>query len=100
MQTRDLYYRDPALFGNQGVVDRYVDSIAYTLGVPRALLNVTAAAKGLVTGAIMICRRDGSVVNAATEREGVLVPMLKDVLSIDMSAVKFILVIEKEATFR
>lgn len=64
------------------------------------MLNVTAAAKGLVAGAFKICRRDGSIVNAACEREGLLVPVMKDVLSIDISAVKWVLVIEKEASFR
>lgn len=98
--SRDLYYRDPALFGSQAVVDRYVDSIAYTLNVPRATLHVTAAAKGLVAGAFNICRRDGSIVSAANEKDGMLVPMLKDILCLDMSAVKWILVVEKEASFR
>ena len=97
---RDVYYRDPALFGTQAVVDRYVDSIAYTLNVSRAMLHVTAAAKGLVAGAFNVCRRDGSVTDATSDKGGLLVPALRDVLSIDMSAVKWILVIEKEASFR
>ncbi|EHK97930.1 putative Meiotic recombination protein rec12 [Glarea lozoyensis 74030] len=37
---RDIYYRDPELFVKQAVVDRYVDDIAYTLGVERDALNV------------------------------------------------------------
>lgn len=37
---RDIYYRDPALFSKQSVVDRYVDDLACTFGVPRSLLNV------------------------------------------------------------
>ena len=49
--SRDIYYRDPALFGSQDYVDRYVDQIAFTFGVPRNSLNVIAAAKGLVAGA-------------------------------------------------
>lgn len=97
---RDIYYRDPALFGNQGVVNRYVDSIAYALNVPRAMLHISAAAKGLMAGAFNICRRDGSLVDVASDREGLLVPSLKDVLSVDLSAVRWVLVIEKEATFR
>ena len=36
----DLYYRHPNLFVKQTVVDRYVDDIACTLGVPRSRLNV------------------------------------------------------------
>jgi meiotic recombination protein SPO11 len=35
-----MYYRDPALFSKQAVVDRFVDDLAFTFGVPRLLLNV------------------------------------------------------------
>lgn len=98
--ARDIYYQDPALFGTQAVVDRYVDDIAFTFSVSRSKLNVTAAAKGLVAGAFRFCRRDGSILDAASDRDGTLVPPLRDVLSVDLTAVKWILVIEKEATFR
>jgi meiotic recombination protein SPO11 len=97
---RDIYYRDPALFGSQTAVDRYVDDIAFAFGVPRSTLNVTAVAKGLVAGAVTFCRRDGSSTNALSDREGMLVPNLKEVLSVSMSAVKWVIVIEKEASFR
>lgn len=68
--------------------------------MPRSALNVAAVAKGLVVGAINFCRRDGSIVNAATDKDGLLVPSLKEVLSVNMKAVKWIVVIEKEASFR
>ncbi|KAK5733773.1 Signal recognition particle [Elasticomyces elasticus] len=100
ISKRDMYYRDPALFGSQTHVDRYVDDIAFTFNVPRSALNVTAVAKGLIVGALSICRRDGSIINAAADRDGILIPSLKDVLSVDVKAVKWILVIEKEASFR
>lgn len=37
---RDIYYKHPALFGSQLVVDRIVDDIAYSFDVTRATLNV------------------------------------------------------------
>jgi len=37
---RDIYYKDPALFVKQSVVDRYVDDIAFTFNVPRSALSV------------------------------------------------------------
>ncbi|KAE9966239.1 hypothetical protein EG328_009080 [Venturia inaequalis] len=97
---RDLYYRDPALFSNQTVVDRYVDDLACTFGVPRALLNVTATAKGLVAGAFVINRSDGSRVESWSEREGTLVSSLSDDETVSVEKLKWILVVEKEATFR
>lgn len=42
-----MFYRDPELFMKQAVVDRYVDDLAYTLGVERDALNV-------------VCHRDES----------------------------------------
>lgn len=95
-----MFYRDPALFGSQAHVDRYVDDIAFTFGLSRSQLHVVAAAKGLVAGAFIIHRRDGSTTDATSNKDGMLVPGLKDILSIRMSSVRWILVIEKEATFR
>jgi hypothetical protein len=48
---RDIYYRDPALFSKQAVVDRYVDDLACTFGIPRALLNVVGI--GWYTGFVI-----------------------------------------------
>lgn len=39
---RNIYYKDPALFKSQRVVDRYIDILAYSLGVQRAALNVVS----------------------------------------------------------
>jgi len=41
--ARNIYYKDPALFKSQHVVDRYVDILAFTLGVRRADLNVVSS---------------------------------------------------------
>lgn len=40
---RNIFYKDPVLFKSQSVVDRYVDILAYTLGVQRAALNVVSS---------------------------------------------------------
>lgn len=85
VRCRDIYYRDPALFSKQSVVDRFVDDLAYTFGVPRMLVNVvctrcsqflvnltfvqTATAKGLIAGRFRICRNDGAVTDGRSERE-------------------------------
>lgn len=97
---RDIYYRHPDLFVKQTVVDRYVDDLACTFGVSRTLLNISAAAKGLVAGNFTIQRRDGSQITGLKDREGLLIPNLHNSDTIDMSNVRWILVVEKEATFR
>lgn len=38
--AREIYYRDPELFQNQNVVNRYLDDLAFSFGVRRASLNV------------------------------------------------------------
>ncbi|KAI5290134.1 hypothetical protein KEM54_002357 [Ascosphaera aggregata] len=60
---RDVYYLDPVHFGNQAVVDRYVDDVAFTIGVDRAALHVQAAAKGLVAGHFTISLENGATIN-------------------------------------
>ncbi|KAK0128751.1 hypothetical protein ONS95_000704 [Cadophora gregata] len=97
---RDIYYRDPELFMKQAVVDRYVDDIAYAFGVGRDALNIVAAAKGLVAGSFRLTRKDKSVIDFALEPEGILVPNPNDIETIQFLDVRWILVIEKEATFR
>ncbi|RAL62863.1 hypothetical protein DID88_004704 [Monilinia fructigena] len=98
---RDMYYRDPELFTKQVIVDRFVDDIAYTLGVKRDALNVMAAAKGLVAGPLVIKRRNKSVIDYSSAADSQLVPWVKEIEHIDIAQVKWILVIEKEvATFR
>jgi meiotic recombination protein SPO11 len=87
------------LFGNQNIVDRYVDDIALTFGMTRSSLNVTAAAKGLIAGAAKFYKRDGSITTLALY-ESTLIFDPKDLFSVDMTYTRWILVIEKEATFR
>ncbi|KAF2140243.1 uncharacterized protein K452DRAFT_252957 [Aplosporella prunicola CBS 121167] len=94
---REIYYRDPALFHNQTVVDRLIDDMAFTIGVPRASLNVSAAAKGLTVGAFAINSSDGSQTQNFLTQEGLLIPKLNDGDTISMPAVRWILVVEKEA---
>ncbi|KAG0646636.1 Meiotic recombination SPO11 [Hyphodiscus hymeniophilus] len=108
--------RDPELFVKQAVVDRYVDDIAYTLGVERDALNVVcgsailnilsltfdkvAAAKGLVAGSFKLTRNDGSVIDYWAESEGMLIANTREIKSLQLQDIRWILVIEKEATFR
>ncbi|KAG9692067.1 DNA topoisomerase IV, alpha subunit, partial [Aureobasidium melanogenum] len=81
----NLYYRDPALFGRQSTVDRYVDQIAAAFSLPRSCLNVTAGVKGLMAGAAV---------------SSILIPNMEEVLSVDLSRVRWVLVVEKEAAFQ
>lgn len=96
MTKRDIYYKHPDLFMKQAVVDRYIDDLACTLGITRSQLNVTAAAKGLVSGRFTIYREDGTQVDSLSDKEGMLVPKVGEADRVDFTRLHWILVIEKE----
>jgi hypothetical protein len=58
----------------------------------------TAGVKGLMAGAAVIQRRDGSKIQLGNVQSGILVPSMEEVLSMDLSRIKWILVVEKEAS--
>ncbi|KAI1964030.1 endodeoxyribonuclease [Ophidiomyces ophidiicola] len=112
---RDIYYLDPEYFGSQRIVDRYIEDIAYTIGVDRAALHVTAAAKGLTAGRYGIKFANGSLLNVGEHNEvvlvhyscfqrpngcqGILIPRTDDIVGFDLSGIRWVLVVEKEAVF-
>ncbi|RKF78001.1 Meiotic recombination protein SPO11 [Golovinomyces cichoracearum] len=98
--NRDVYYKEPELFKHQSVVDRYLNDIAFTFGVERDALNVVAAAKGLVAGSFTVTQYGCASIDCSQGLEGVLVPSCEKIKNIITYDVCWILVIEKEATFR
>ncbi|KAI5918868.1 Spo11/DNA topoisomerase VI subunit A [Camillea tinctor] len=97
---RNIYYQNPELFGSQAYVDKLVDDIAFTFGVGRDALNIVAACKGLLAGVMSISMKDSSIQNYSLDPNGTLVPDVKAIDYIDAASVKWVLVVEKEATFR
>ncbi|CAG8687345.1 20216_t:CDS:10, partial [Gigaspora rosea] len=87
---RDIYYKDVRLFGNQHTVDAAIDELACLFRVPRACLNVTASAKGLVAGALKIIQKDKTILDCQS---------LNNQIRVETNA-EFVLVVEKEATFQ
>jgi meiotic recombination protein SPO11 len=53
-----------------------------------------------MAGAVVINRRDGSRIDLANVQSGILVPSMEEVLSVDLSRVRWVLVIEKEAAYQ
>ncbi|KAK3359637.1 Spo11/DNA topoisomerase VI subunit A [Lasiosphaeria hispida] len=98
---RNIYYQNIDMFKSQAVVDNIVDNLAFTLGVGRGDLNIVAAAKGLISGDIEFLMRGGAVVQCGLSRDsGFLLPSINSIDKIDFRATEWLLVIEKEATFR
>ncbi|KAK0720130.1 Spo11/DNA topoisomerase VI subunit A [Lasiosphaeris hirsuta] len=98
---RNIYYQNIDIFKSQAVVDDIVDNLALTLGVGRGDLNIVAASKALISGDIEFMMRSGAVVHCGLSRDsGVLLPSINSLDKIDFRAAQWLLVIEKEATFR
>jgi len=99
---RDLYYEEPHLFKNQRVLDGLVDDVACMLRVPRRCLNVVATSKGCLQGDLQY-REMGSreITDCSLSAAGILVPTLVDeITNVSTRNAKFVLVIEKDATFQ
>ncbi|KAI0408260.1 Spo11/DNA topoisomerase VI subunit A [Xylaria palmicola] len=98
---RGIYYQNPELFGTQRYVDKLVDDLAFTFGFGRDALNIVAASKGLIAGSIKVAINNGAALYCNSEDgQGVLIPDVQAITGVDIGAIKWLLVIEKEATFR
>ncbi|GJJ06499.1 hypothetical protein Clacol_000691 [Clathrus columnatus] len=97
--TREIYYRDVALFKNQTVVNdvKLIELITHTLGVPRKSLNVRASAKGLFCGSgLRIGLKRGDTIQG-TDSEGLLIPPSEEIAWLKTSEnIAWVLVVEKE----
>ncbi|XP_014664431.1 PREDICTED: meiotic recombination protein SPO11-like isoform X2 [Priapulus caudatus] len=97
---RDIYYQNPELFGSQRHLDEIVDDIACLLAVPRRSLHVTATSKGLIAGDLQYTEADGRFVDCNTTSSGILLTSNVDGITNMCSHAKFVLVVEKDATFQ
>ncbi|KAK3403361.1 meiosis-specific topoisomerase Spo11 [Sordaria brevicollis] len=98
---RNIYYQNMELFKSQSVVDEMVDNLAFTLGLGRSDLNIVATAKGLIAGQMKLIMRGGTIINCTGSSDsGVLLPSINAVEKVNFQSVKWLLVIEKDATFR
>ncbi|XP_066558626.1 meiotic recombination protein SPO11 [Amia ocellicauda] len=97
---RDIYYNDTQLFGSQRTVDLIVDDISCMLRVPRRGLHVLATSKGFITGDLCYTEEDGSRVNCESSSTPILVSSNVCGIKNIVSSAKFILIVEKDATFQ
>ncbi|XP_038057480.1 meiotic recombination protein SPO11-like isoform X2 [Patiria miniata] len=97
---RDLYYNDTKLFGSQSTLDETMENICCMLNVPRRSLHVLATSKGFIAGDLKFTEVDGNHVDCSTSKTGVLVPVHVQDISNVQSRARFVLVVEKDATFQ
>ncbi|KAI1323673.1 Spo11/DNA topoisomerase VI subunit A [Xylariaceae sp. FL0255] len=98
---RAIYYQNPGLFGSQQYVDDLVDDIAFTFGVGRRALNIVAVDKGLIAGNLAITTINGTTLRCSPlNRQGIALPDMTTITGFHATELKWVLLIEKEATFR
>ncbi|XP_030839171.1 meiotic recombination protein SPO11-like [Strongylocentrotus purpuratus] len=97
---RDLYYSDVQSFGSQSIVDDIIDNLCCLLQVPRRCLHVLATSKGLVYGDLCFTDASGSYIDCSNNRTGTQVTNHVGGISNIHSHAKFVLIIEKDATFQ
>uniref|UniRef100_A0A8C5FZL2 DNA topoisomerase (ATP-hydrolyzing) n=1 Tax=Gouania willdenowi TaxID=441366 RepID=A0A8C5FZL2_GOUWI len=86
---RDIYYNNTQLFGSQATVDSIVDDISCMLRAPRRSLHVLATSKGLISGDLCYMEEDGMRIDCRSSSAVNIV-----------SSAKFIIIVEKDATFQ
>ncbi|XP_036608432.1 meiotic recombination protein SPO11 isoform X2 [Trichosurus vulpecula] len=97
---RDIYYTDIQLFGNQSVVDNIINDISCMLKVPRRNLHILSTSKGLIAGNLSYIEEDGTKVNCTYGSTAVAVPSnIQGIRNLATDA-KFLLIVEKDATFQ
>ncbi|KAM4738261.1 meiotic recombination protein SPO11 [Anableps anableps] len=97
---RDIYYNNTQLFGSQRTVDSIIDDISCMLKVPRRSLHVLATSKGLISGDLCYLEEDGTRVDCHPSSAAVSVSSNIGGISNIVSSAKFIMIIEKDATFQ
>lgn len=90
---RDLYYGNSSLFKKQVTLDNAVANLAKTFKIPRDALNIVGSAKGIYYGSDIQINEQLSVPNSNVN----LIPRREDIHFLDLSKVKFVLVVEKDA---
>ncbi|QBZ54767.1 hypothetical protein PoMZ_10476 [Pyricularia oryzae] len=94
---RNIFYQARDLFREQAVVDRLVDDVAFTLGVGRHSLNITAAGKGLIIGPISFVLNGGARVCCDNVRtEGTIICSTEILGRFEFPSARWVLIIEKE----
>ncbi|XP_067143266.1 meiotic recombination protein SPO11 isoform X2 [Centruroides vittatus] len=96
---REIYYQNINLFGSQNTLNTIIDDISCLLKVPRNQLHIMATSKGHVTGNLRFQDGEKNYIDCCNSI-GMLIPAdIENITNISSNA-KFILVIEKDATFQ
>lgn len=96
--VRDIYYRNMRLFKSDTNLIQLIRDICVTVGVSRIDLNILSSPKGVFYGDLTFVDGD-KVIVGNSQRNGFMVPERANRMQVTACGAKFILIIEKYATF-
>ncbi|XP_071966798.1 meiotic recombination protein SPO11 [Engystomops pustulosus] len=97
---RDIFYENVQLYGSQTTVDSIITDISCMLKAPRRSLHILSTSKGCVAGNLLYIEQDGTKVDCSFNTSGVLVPANVEGVTNLRTTARFVLIIEKDATFQ
>lgn len=97
--TRELYYQNIRKFNNDRIVAALIRNICCTLHLKRLDCNIVASPKGYVYGDLVYTYSDNTAVDCQHLKSGVPIPNEYEDISFKHCNAKFVLVVEKHATF-
>ncbi|XP_068119256.1 meiotic recombination protein SPO11 isoform X2 [Hyperolius riggenbachi] len=97
---RDIYYDNVQLYGSQRTVDSIITDISCMLKFPRRSLHVLSTSKGCLSGDLVFTEEDGTRVICSSSSSSVLIPSNVDGVTNMRTHARFVLIIEKDATFQ
>nr|XP_020653142.1 meiotic recombination protein SPO11 isoform X1 [Pogona vitticeps] len=96
---RDIFYTDTIHFGNQRVVDNIINDISCLLKIPRRSLHILSTSKGCIAGNLSYLEEDGTKVICTFSTTAAVPSNVEGMRNLKTDA-KFILIVEKDATFQ
>ncbi|KAJ4863705.1 type IIB DNA topoisomerase domain-containing protein [Trichoderma breve] len=100
LTKRHIFYQHQGLFVRQRTVDELVDNLASALNVRRDDLNIVASSKGVFSGPLSIRLQDNTVIGPTTGDVGIALPSAGSIVAISCETIRWILIVEKDATYR
>ncbi|XP_066480806.1 meiotic recombination protein SPO11 [Tiliqua scincoides] len=96
---RDIFYTDTLCFGNQRVVDNIINDVSCLLKISRRSLHILSTSKGCIAGNLSYIDEDGTKVNYTCNSTATIPSNIEGMRNLITDA-KFILIVEKDATFQ
>nr|AIW60886.1 Spo11 [Schmidtea mediterranea] len=97
---RNIFYMNIELFVNQKYLDFIIECISKKIGLSRIEMNIEASSKSLIYGDVMLNHRVNEPIHCLSSHNGINLSSGFTFSQKGLKLIKFILVVEKDATFQ